>query len=38
MPIVTLTDIMPGILRPVAGKQVTYIDKSLKGFTQGNRI
>ncbi len=29
MPVVTLTDITP---RPTPGKQVTYIDKSLKGF------
>ena len=32
MPIVTLTDITLRSLRPVTGKQVTYIDKSLKGF------
>lgn len=32
MPIVTLTDITLRSLRPTPGKQVTYIDKSLKGF------
>ena len=32
MPLVTLTDITLRSLRPVPGKQVTYIDKSLKGF------
>lgn len=32
MPVVTLTDITLRSLRPVQGKQVTYIDKSLKGF------
>lgn len=32
MPIVTLTDISVRTLKPVAGKQVTYIDRHLKGF------
>ena len=32
MPTVTLTDITVRSLKPVAGKQVTYIDRSLKGF------
>ena len=32
MPVVTLTDITLRSLRPTSGKQVTYIDKSLKGF------
>ena len=32
MPIVTLTNITLRSLRPTPGKQVTYIDKSLKGF------
>ena len=32
MPVVTLTDITLRSLRPTPGKQVTYIDKSLKGF------
>lgn len=32
MPVVTLTDITLRSLRPVPGKQVTYIDRSLKGF------
>ena len=32
MPIVTLTDITVRSLRPTPGKQVTYLDKGLKGF------
>jgi integrase len=32
MPVVTLTDITLRSLRPTPGKQVTYVDKSLKGF------
>jgi integrase len=32
MPTVALTDITIRNLKPVAGKQVTYIDRSLKGF------
>jgi integrase len=32
MPIITLTDITLRSLRPTPGKQVTYIDRSLKGF------
>ncbi len=32
MPVVTLTDITLRSLRPTPGKQITYIDKSLKGF------
>jgi hypothetical protein len=32
MPVVTLTNITLRSLRPIPGKQVTYIDKSLKGF------
>jgi integrase len=32
MPVVILTDITLRSLRPTPGKQVTYIDKSLKGF------
>jgi integrase len=32
MPTLTLTDISVRSLKPVPGKQVTYVDKSLKGF------
>ena len=32
MPVVTLTDISVRNLKPVEGKQITYVDKSLKGF------
>lgn len=32
MSVVTLTDITLRSLRPTPGKQLTYIDKSLKGF------
>jgi integrase len=32
MPVVTLTDITVRSLRPTPGKQVTYLDKGLKGF------
>lgn len=32
MPVVTLTDISIRNLKPEGGKQVTYIDRSLKGF------
>jgi integrase len=32
MPITTLTDITLRNLKPVPGKQITYLDKSLKGF------
>ena len=32
MPIVALTDITVRTLRPMPGKQVTYIDRGLKGF------
>src|SRR6266508_6243477 len=32
MPLVTLTDITVRNLKPVEGKQVIYIDKTLKGF------
>jgi len=32
VPVVTLTDVTLRTLKPVPEKQVTYIDKSLKGF------
>src|SRR5437868_2488816 len=32
MPVVTLTDITVRNLKPIEGKQVVYIDKTLKGF------
>ena len=32
MPVTTLTDLAIRHLKPVPGKQVTYLDKSLKGF------
>jgi integrase len=32
MPVITLTDLAIRHLKPEAGKQVTYLDKSLKGF------
>jgi hypothetical protein len=32
MPVVTLTDLTVRSLKPVTGKRVTYLDKSLKGF------
>lgn len=32
MPVVTLTDISIRNLKPTAGKRVTYLDKSIKGF------
>jgi site-specific recombinase XerD len=32
MPVVTLTDVTLRNLKPTPGKQVTYIDKALKGF------
>jgi len=32
MPVVALTDLAIRHLKPVPGKQVTYLDKSLKGF------
>jgi len=32
MPTITLTDLAVRNLKPVAGKRVTYLDKSLKGF------
>jgi integrase len=32
VPIVTLTDLVIKHLKPVAGRQVTYLDRSLKGF------
>ncbi len=32
MPVVTLTELTLRSLKPVPGRQVTYIDKSLKGF------
>jgi hypothetical protein len=32
MPVVALTDITLRSLKPVPGKQVTYVDRSLKGF------
>jgi hypothetical protein len=32
MPVVSLTDISIRHLKPVPGKQVTYTDRSLKGF------
>jgi hypothetical protein len=32
MPTLTLTAISVRSLKPISGKQVTYIDKSLKGF------
>jgi integrase len=32
MPVVTLTDLTLRTLRPVAGRQVIYVDKALKGF------
>jgi integrase len=32
MPVVTLTDLTIRNLKPVPGRQVTYVDKSLKGF------
>lgn len=32
MPVITLTDISLRNLKPAAGRQVTYFDKSLKGF------
>jgi hypothetical protein len=32
MPTITLTDLTIRNLQPVAGKRVTYLDKSLSGF------
>ncbi len=32
MPIITLTDLAVRNLKPTAGRQLTYLDKSLKGF------
>ncbi len=32
MPIITLTDLAVRSLKPTAGRQVTYLDKTLKGF------
>jgi hypothetical protein len=32
MPVITLTDLAIRHLKPETGKQVTYLDKSLKGF------
>ena len=32
MPVITLTDISLRNLKPAPGKQVTYFDRSLKGF------
>ena len=32
MPVITLTDLAIRHLKPEEGKQVTYLDKSLKGF------
>ena len=36
MPVVSLTDMSIRQLKPVAGKQVTYTGRSLKGF--GGRV
>jgi Arm DNA-binding domain len=32
LPVITLTDLAIRHLKPEAGKQVTYLDKTLKGF------